>query len=106
MPKEITYSDQRDYVLMDDGNEATPGWGGPDPRDGDARRNYPVLHRGLSIGWSREQGHVEIGMNAFDVSTKQGSHGTGMYATFDRAGLNKIIRTLRRARDQAYGADA
>lgn len=107
MPKEITYSDQPDYVLMDDGNEATPGWGGAeDPRDGDARRNYPVLRRGLSVGWSREQGHVEIGMNAFDISTQSGSCDSGMYATFDRAGLNRIIRALRKARDQAYGADA
>ncbi len=106
MPKEITYSDQREYVLMDDGSEATPGWGGEDPRDGDARRNRPVLRRAAIVGWSRETGHVEIGVNALDISTHQGSHGTGMFATFDRAGLNRLIRTLRKARDQAYGADA
>lgn len=106
MPKEITYSDQREYVLMDDGSEATPGWAGDDPRDGDARRTRPVLRRGLSVGWSREHGHVEIGMNAFEMSTQTGSHDGGMYATFDRAGLNRIIRALRKARDQAFGADA
>jgi hypothetical protein len=30
----------------------------------------------------------------------------GVWGTYDRAGLNRLIRTLRRARDQAYGADA
>lgn len=107
MPKEITYSDQREYVLMDDGSEATPGWAGDDPRDGDARRSRPVLRRGLAVGWSREQAHVEIGLSAFDVSTQHGSHDDpGMYATFDRTGLNRIIRALRKARDAAFGADA
>jgi hypothetical protein len=28
------------------------------------------------------------------------------YAYLDRAALNKLIRVLRRARDQAFGADA
>lgn len=106
MPKEITYSDQPDYVLMDDGSEATPGWGGDDPRDGDARRNKPVLRPAAIVGWSRETGHVEIGVNALDVSTQNGSDGAGMYATFDREGLNRLIRTLRKARDAAFGSDA
>lgn len=30
----------------------------------------------------------------------------GWHATLDRASLNKMIRTLRRARDAAFGADA
>lgn len=106
MPKEITYSDQREYVLMDDGSEGTPGWGGDDPRDGAARRNRPVLRRAAVVGWSREQGHVEIGLNALDVSTQSGSYESGMFATFDRDGINRLIRTLRKARDQAFGADA
>ena len=31
---------------------------------------------------------------------------TGPCWVLDRADINKLIRTLRRARDQAYGADA
>ncbi len=31
---------------------------------------------------------------------------TGLWGTLDRAGCNRLIRALRRARDQAYGADA
>lgn len=29
----------------------------------------------------------------------------GWYVTLDRDGVNKLIRTLRRARDQAFGRD-
>ncbi len=29
----------------------------------------------------------------------------GMYVNLDRRGINELIRTLRRARDQAYGRD-
>lgn len=30
----------------------------------------------------------------------------GWHADLDREGINRLIRTLRKARDQAYGADA
>lgn len=30
----------------------------------------------------------------------------GWHVTLDRAGINRLIRSLRRARDSAYGADA
>jgi hypothetical protein len=30
----------------------------------------------------------------------------GWYATLDRAGINRLIRALRKARDAAFGADA
>lgn len=30
----------------------------------------------------------------------------GLYVDLDRAGINRLIRSLRKARDQAYGADA
>ena len=30
----------------------------------------------------------------------------GLWCDLDRAGINRLIRTLRKARDQAYGADA
>lgn len=33
-------------------------------------------------------------------------HGVGFWADFDRASVNRLIRILRKARDQAYGADA
>ena len=106
MPKEITYSTQPEYVVMDDGSEATPAWVGDDPRDGDSRRRKPVLRRAAIVSWSRETGHVQIGLDALAIATGHGSHDTGMYATFDRHGINRLIRALRKARDQAFGADA
>lgn len=33
-------------------------------------------------------------------------YGSGQYATLDRAGVNRMIRALRKARDAAFGADA
>lgn len=78
--------------------------------------------RGLKIAWhpgqtltSPEQfnpGSVSIGvgdMTHEGLPTAEEDE-TGKYlsqfASFDRAALNRMIRTLRRARDQAYGADA
>jgi hypothetical protein len=37
---------------------------------------------------------------------QQGPHFDGWTATLDRDDVNKLIRTLRRARDSAFGADA
>lgn len=31
---------------------------------------------------------------------------TGLWGTYDRTGVNRLIRALRRARDSAFGADA
>lgn len=38
-------------------------------------------------------------------STEEGPF-DGWHCTLDRDGINKLIKDLRRARDQAYGADA
>lgn len=99
MPKEITYSNQPEYILMKDGSEIQVSKTGPFTATG------PVLRRAAIVGWSKEQGHVEIGLNALEISTEHGSYNTGMYATFDRAGLNRLIKTLRKARDDAFGRD-
>lgn len=97
MPKEITYSDQPEYVLRPDGSEINPVEA--------AGQSLPVLRRAVIVGWSKETGHVEIGVNALEIATQHGSYDSGMFATFDRAGINRLIRTLRKARDDAYGRD-
>lgn len=97
MPKEITYSDQPEYIRLEDGSEVEPTFA---PSFG-----YPVLRRALVVGWSKETGYVEIGLNELDVSTQNGSLNRGMYASFDRAGLNRLIKMLRKARDDAFGRD-
>lgn len=98
MPKEITYSDQPEYIVLDDGSEFSPVTG-PMTLPG------PVFRRAAIVGWSKESGFVEIGINSLEISTQNGSHGTGMYASFDRAGINRLIKILRKARDDAYGRD-
>lgn len=41
-----------------------------------------------------------------DDKGEQGGKLDGWFVTLDRDGINRLIRSLRRARDAAYGADA
>jgi hypothetical protein len=79
---------------------------------------------GLEISWwpSRDgiPGHVQLGTGIFPerpggvTAQRTGEDGEEpplavdqpRHVTVDRDGLNRAIRTLRRARDSAYGADA
>lgn len=61
----------------------------------------------VRVGWSREAEHVEIATIAPDEMTLRPTpEGNGWFVQLDRGGLNRLIRTLRKARDQAYGQDA
>jgi len=64
----------------------------------------------VGVSWSRPpEGHVQVATVAEPGQTLDPEDllvSNGWYATLDREGINKLIRTLRRARDQAYGADA
>ena len=51
------------------------------------------------VGWSREAEYVQL------VTNDGGDENAGQFVTLDRDGCNKLIRTLRRARDQAFGRD-
>jgi hypothetical protein len=109
MPKELIYSEPL-YVSSDD----------PDPD-----RNV------VEVNWSREGGHVAlvtravhsdgtdyfyecdvahderydapvpVPMTEKEMSAMKG----GFYVDLDRDAINRIIRNLRRARDQAFGRD-
>lgn len=70
----------------------------------------------LEINWHPDRdgsGHVQISLD-MDVATlvehieiSNGATRTAMYTPpLTRDEINKLIRTLRRARDQAYGQDA
>lgn len=98
MPKELVYS-----------REALAA------RDTTTPHLYPVEH--VAIGWAPDR-DVQIGivpgpsvaLNITDgvtVSTTStnGPHG-GLWMDLDRAGINRLIRSLRKARDAAYGSDA
>lgn len=68
----------------------------------------------IEIGWERDR-DVQIGISTHDgvsLVEKLGGGGiepasfTAVWGSLDRAGCNRLIRTLQRARDAAYGADA
>lgn len=71
----------------------------------------------VEVGWSNGPadgcGHVQVGTtNQFskavlmDVPESEDRHLDGWFVTLDREGLNRLIRSLRTARDAAYGKDA
>lgn len=73
----------------------------------------------VAVGWNRDTSHVQLGTVIHQDPDKaevtlpallktwqdEGDHHTGLWATLDRDGINRLIRSLRRARDQAYGKD-
>lgn len=70
---------------------------------------YPELDPDLQVrvGWNREAGHVEIATVAADDRKLEEitPDGNGWFVQLDRAGINRLILVLRRARDAAYGRD-
>jgi hypothetical protein len=61
----------------------------------------------VKVGWSKEGEHVEIATVAPDEAELQPTpEGNGWFVQLDRSGINRLIHTLRRARDAAYGKDA
>jgi len=60
----------------------------------------------VRVGWSKETGHVEVATVAPDHMVLEPTpEGNGWFVQMDRAGLNRLIRALRTARDQAFGRD-
>lgn len=72
----------------------------------------------LEVSWSKEAEYVQIGSRIVHgadhsdyVPTDQerpdaaGVPISGLFMSLDRAQINKLIRDLRRARDQAFGRD-
>lgn len=55
----------------------------------------------IDVSWGREAAYVAVG-----VSVDLGNTGDSLWSELDRVGVNRLIRTLRKARDQAFGADA
>lgn len=79
----------------------------------------------MVVGWSRGTvenethepigGYVQLGIETSDgaslveklrgMDVEEAAMFTRVWGTLDRAGCNRAIRTLRRARDQAFGRD-
>ena len=47
---------------------------------------------------------VEVGVASFDPAREQPSD--GVFMSLDRDGINRLVRSLRKARDAAFGSDA
>lgn len=60
----------------------------------------------VSIGWQRDGG-VQLGSINLQNGDGDKRHTSeyGWFVDLDREMINKIIRVLRRARDQAFGVD-
>lgn len=62
----------------------------------------------VEVRWSREAEHVQIAtvvVKAADHSLVEKSVHGGWFIDLNRPAINKLIRDLRRARDQAFGKD-
>lgn len=57
------------------------------------------------VGWCRhrddDRHHVQVG-----ILGPEDSRSDARYVSLDRDGINRLIRALRKARDQAFGTDA
>lgn len=57
------------------------------------------------VGWSNV-GFVQVATRGGGDYDEQVNPRPGVYADLDRDQINRLIRTLRKARDAAFGADA
>lgn len=102
MPKELIYSSDRAFLRMPNGNEYPEGSAEAESAI-DAESGGKWRQRGIKVGWMKDRS-VEIGAASFDPSREMPSD--GVFMALDRDGCNRLIRTLRKARDAAFGSDA
>ena len=59
----------------------------------------------LHVGWTKDL-DVQVGVINTDIKSKHpGDTSAGWFMQLDRAGCNRAIRALRKARDDAFGRD-
>ncbi len=71
----------------------------------DGSQSQFVDHTAARLTWSRESEGVALSVVDFAVDPDGMDEGT-KFLNLDRNGCNRMIQTLRRARDAAFGADA
>jgi hypothetical protein len=60
----------------------------------------------LHVGWTKDREHVEVAVINTDIKSEHpGDMSPGWFMQLDRAGCNRAIRALRKARDDAFGHD-
>ena len=60
----------------------------------------------VQVGWTKDMEHVELGTVCPGVTEGIHDPQAGWFVQLDRGGVNRLIRSLRKARDQAFGTDA
>ena len=69
----------------------------------DNRRNPDDVRLVVDLQW--DVGGAVVGLRTTSATPDDTVAPGGTYATLDRYTVNRLIRTLRRARDDCYGAD-
>lgn len=59
----------------------------------------------MKVGWTKDREHVEMAIVRFRDGAAP-VDADAWHTQFDRAGINRLIRVLRQARDDAFGKDA
>ena len=66
---------------------------------------YPIR---VDVAWGRDHEYVQLSTltrDGFGIKTVDPESPDGLWASLGRADINRLITVLRKARDQAYGAD-
>ena len=61
----------------------------------------------VDVAWGRDQSvqMATLTRDGFGIKTVDPESADGLWAVLDRDAINRLIKALRRARDQAYGVD-
>lgn len=64
------------------------------------------VSNGVRLQWMKDS-HVQVAVLPMESGMPdEANRESASWSTLDRAGLNQLIRRLRQARDDAFGADA
>lgn len=100
MPKEGTWSKSGPFAVGPKGGEHPVS----DLPEGDGQTVY---QRAVVVRWTKSQAprsdYLEVGVAK--VRTADNFEVDAHYLDLDRAGVNRLIRSLRKARDDAFGRD-
>jgi hypothetical protein len=88
MPKEYTHSTDFARVFKD-----------PDGK------SFPVDYTSAKVSWDRQSENVSLSIIDYEKDP-DGMDEAVKYLNLSRTGINRLITTLRRARDSAFGKDA
>lgn len=99
MPKETVEGAHGSFAIIE-GNEV-----GLDDIPMDNAEPLKFYERRMITRWARESGYVELGVAKVEITTED-EEVDAHYVLLTRDAINRQIRIMRKARDQAFGADA